>query len=164
MIGTARIFLFHCDVHRAGYRRWIHFLRQWYLHGPILMDPDTRAAVDAGGTTCCKRDHHAIADEPNLIPDVQPITDPRDMADQGIWMRWEAFARQAGWRYPEKVFACALLHDWYYPRTANYPNWTLPPDHIHLGIEHYSKQDVLAPYWMVLSAAAKRIARDVIRS
>ena len=79
---------------------------------------------------------------------VKPITDPREMVETGTWMRWETYLRKTGWRYPEKVIATAMLHDWYLPRTPNYPNWSLPPAHIHLPIESYRKEDVLCPYWV----------------
>ena len=41
-----------------------------------------------------------------------------------------------------------MLHDWYIPRTDNYPKWNIPPEGIHLGIEHYTKDDILMPYWV----------------
>ena len=129
------------------YRQWKNFLRQWYLHGPFAMTPEVRSAAEAGRWDEAL-DAEVVAGEVELEPRVKPVADPRRMVEHGAWMRWETFLRQTHWRYPEKVMACAVLHEWYYPRTPAFPQWTLPPAHIHLPIEQYSKEDVLAPFWI----------------
>ena len=140
-------FLAACDGNEAGYRKWTNFLRQWYVHGPFVMDAATRAAAE-GGRWEQVLDTEAVGVEAGLVPNVQAITDPREMVERGVWMRWETCPCDTGWRYPERVIGCHLLHEWYRPRLEGYPGFALPPDHIHLGIEHYSKGDVLAPYWV----------------
>ena len=137
-------FLVPCDPNEAGYRKWTNFLRQWYFHGPYMMTEEVRAAAQAGQWEQVL-DAEAVADEGNLRPNVQAITDPREMVAEGIWIRWETFMCDTGWWCPELVHASHLLDEWYRPRLPGYP--FLPPDGIHLGIEHYSKDDVLAPYW-----------------
>ena len=140
-------FLVPCDPNEAGYRKWTNFLRQWYVHGPFMMADDVRTAAQAGQWEQVL-ESEVVTDEANLRPNVKAITDPREMVDKGVWMRWETWETvvgETGCRYPEKVHAVNLLHDWYNPRLPGYPFF--PPDGIHLGIEHYSKDDVLAPYW-----------------
>ena len=140
-------FLVECDPNQAGFRQWRNFLRQWYLHGPLVMSSDVRAAAE-GGRWDEVLDAEAVPDESRLRPDVKPVTDPRDMVDKGAWMRWETMLGRTFWRYPEKVITCLMLHEWYVPRTPEYPQWTLPPEHIHLPLSHYTEDDVLAPYWV----------------
>ena len=41
-------FLTPVDPNEAGYVQSKNFLRQWYVHGPFPMAPETRAAAEAG--------------------------------------------------------------------------------------------------------------------
>ncbi len=140
-------YLVSCDPNQSGYRQWKNFLRQWYIHGPFPMSEEIRAAAQARQWNEVL-DAEATANEATLTPDAKPVTDPRKMVEQEAWMRWETYLRGTNWWCPEKVIACAMTHEWYIPRTENYPQWAMPPDRIHLPIEHYRKEDVLSPFWV----------------
>ena len=93
-------FLVPCDPNEAGYRKSRNFLRQWYLHGPFIMADEVRAAAQAGQWERVL-DAEAVADEANMRPNVQAITDPREMVTKGVWMRWETWETivcESGWR------------------------------------------------------------------
>ena len=141
-------FLSPVAPNESGYVQSKNFLRQWYLHGPFLMIPETRAAAEAGDWADVL-DVEVVPDEANLKPNVQPVSDPREMVKSGAWMRWETGFLQTHWRYPEKIVPCALLHEWYLPRHPDYPKADMPPGYVHLAIDAYTKDDELMPCWQV---------------
>jgi hypothetical protein len=134
------------DPNESGYVQSKNFLRQWYLHGPLPMAAKTRAAAQAGDWADVL-DTEAVPDEANLKPNVQPVSDPREMVRDGAWMRWETNFLKTHWRYPEKIVPAALLHEWYLPRHPDYPKADMPPGYVHLPIEAYTKDDELMPCW-----------------
>ena len=75
------------------------------------MAPEIRAAAEAGRWDEVL-DAEAVPGEANLKPNVQPVSDPREMVENGAWMRWETFFLKTDWRCPEKIVPCALLHEW----------------------------------------------------
>ena len=139
-------FLSPVDPNESGYVQSKNFLRQWYLHGPLPMSAKTRAAAQAGDWADVL-DTEAVPDEVNLKPNVQPVSDPREMVRDGAWMRWETNFLKTHWRYPEKIVPAALLHEWYLPRHADYPKADIPSGYVHLPIEAYTKDDELMPCW-----------------
>ena len=148
-------FLAPVDPNEAGYVQSKHFLRQWTLHGPFPMAPEVRAAAEQGRFDEVL-DVEAVPDEANLKPNVQPVSDPRDMVGQGAWMRWETWLLGTHWRCPEKIVPCAMLHAWTLPRHPEYPQADMPPGYVHLPIEAYTLEDVLMPYWLDLDPAEQR--------
>jgi len=139
-------FLAPVDPNEAGHLQWKNFFRQWYLHGPFPMAPETRAAAEAGRWDEVL-DAEAAPGEANLKPNVQPVSDPREMVENGAWMRWETHFIRTHCRYPERIVPCALLHEWYLPRHPDYPKGDMPPGYVHLPIEAYTKDDPLMPCW-----------------
>jgi len=139
-------FLSPADPNESGHVQWKNFLRQWYLHGPFPMAPEVRAAAEAGRWDDVL-DVEAVPDEANLKPNVQPVSDPREMVKNGAWMRWETCFLQTHWRCPERIVPCALLHEWYLPRHPDYPKADMPSGYVHLPIEAYTKDDTLMPCW-----------------
>ena len=139
-------FLAPADPNEAGYVQSKHFLRQWYLHGPFPMSPEVRAAAEQGRWDEVL-DAEAVSDEANLKPNVQPVSDPRDMVARGAWMRWESQLILSQRRYPERIVPCAMLHEWYLLRHPDYPQADMPPGYVHLPIEAYTRDDELMPCW-----------------
>ncbi len=148
-------FLAPVDPNEAGHLQSKNFFRQWYMHGPFPMAPEIRAAAEAG-----RWDEvlaaEAVPGEANLKPNVQPVSDPREMVENGAWMRWETFFLKTDWRCPEKIVPCALLHEWYIPRHLDYPKADMPPGYVHLPLEAYTKDDVLMPCWKDLDPSSQR--------
>ena len=147
-------FLSRADPNEAGYVQSKNFLRQWYLHGPLVMAPEVRAAAEAGRWDEVL-DAEAVPGEANLKPDVQPVSDPRDMVKNGAWMRWETTLVKSHWRWPERIAPCVMLHEWYVLRHPDYPQADMPPGYVHLPIEAYTKDDVLMPYWLDLDPSQR---------
>jgi len=142
-------FLSHVDPNASGYVQSKNFLRQWYVHGPFPMEPGTRAAAEAGHWDEVL-DTEALPGEARLKPNVQPVSDPREMVGDGAWMRWESDFLKTHWRYPEKIVPCALLHEWYLPRHPEYPKGDLPPGYVHLPLQAYTRDDELMPCWRMI--------------
>ncbi|MAE66130.1 MAG: hypothetical protein CMJ18_17810 [Phycisphaeraceae bacterium] len=148
-------FLAPADPNEAGYVQSKHFLRQWYLHGPFQMSPEVRAAAEQGRWDEVL-DAEAVSDEANLKPNVQPVSDPRDMVELGAWMRWESQLIRSQRKYPEKIVPSAMLHEWYLLRHPGYPQADMPPGYVHLPIEAYTKDDELMPCFTELDARQQR--------
>ncbi|MAE66129.1 MAG: hypothetical protein CMJ18_17805 [Phycisphaeraceae bacterium] len=148
-------FLAPVDPNEAGYVQSKNFLRQWYLHGPFPMSPETRAAAEHDRWDEVL-DAEAVSDEANLKPNVQPVSDPRDMVERGAWMRWETSLLPSHRRCPERIVPCALLHDWYLLHHPDYPSADLPPGYVHLPVEAYTLEDALMPYWLDLDPVQQR--------
>ena len=134
------------DPNERGFVQSRNFLRQWYLHGPFVMSPETRAAAEAGLWDQVL-DTEAVPDEARLEPNVQPVSDPREMVGAGAWMRWETDFLKTHWRFPERIVPAALLHEWYLPRHPDYPRGDIPPGYVHLPLESYTTDDELMPCW-----------------
>lgn len=147
-------YLADCDPNRSGYLHWLHFIRQWYLHGPVKMS-DAAKAFTRGKQWDQVVDIEGLPGEADLQPKLGPIIDPGTMVESGIWMRWEnqRLYENAPCRTPERISVGSMLHNWYVWRTKNFPGWMQPPLHIHLPIEFYSKEDFLCPVWNQFSGS-----------
>ena len=139
-------FLVPCDPNQAGFRQWRNYLRQWYLHGPVSWPEKVRTLAQEGKWDQVV-DYEAVANENNLQPNLQPASDPTKLVERGVWMRWEAYTWRTHWYHPERVIARNVHHEWYIPRTENYPQWNLPPAGMHLPLEQFTKDDILMPVW-----------------